>query len=155
MHNSKKSELGSSRRAILSRARIFNKVIIEWIQCQTIYRLYWTFLFTLTCLAIPFSPPPWRQTACPDQTSYCANPARFITIVIVEMYSWKTIYAQSFLKSLMFLRHVEACWDGLVVGVTKVLCCGPGNKEAAPVQREREDVRCGDTGLATERRGWY
>ena len=35
--------------------------------------------------------------------------------------------------------------------MTKVLCCGPGNKEAAPVQREREDVRCGETGLA--RRG--
>ena len=27
------------------------------------------------------------------------------------MYSWKTIYAQSFLKSLMFLRHIEACLD--------------------------------------------
>ena len=31
---------------------------------------------------------------------------------IVEMYSWKTIYVQSFLKSLMVLRHYEACLGG-------------------------------------------
>ena len=40
-------------------------------------------------------------------------------------------------RILSHLEDVEACWDGLVAGVTKVLCCGPGNKEAAPVQRER------------------
>ena len=57
------------------------------------------------------------------------------------------------------LRCVEACWDGLVVGVTKVLCCGPGNKEAAPVQRERgcevwwDWPGLGEAGLVLRERG--